>query len=901
MGLLKNCTKIPIPITGGLDETSPVNKVDLKNALKMTNFRISRDGRRVEKRKGLVEEATSFAEDVFGYSTYYDSDSAYCQLAVLESEIQRKVGSGAWTKIHDFAANVAHPVKVLEIQGKQFVIQEGDSRMVHTDKADYQIGITAPATLPTASTSYPAEDTLPLNDTFAYANTGALDAIWTDGDAGNGASTMVTSGPSGQGNDAHSFFLKFTASSVTSTSVAKRSLTTTASLGAKYTLEINTYFDRIGGAKNVRDFQVRVYNGAFQLPLYFLWGNLSIFDSKNSQFSFTTDVIEDKWVTWKFIVDGSDSTAVRVKGYKDGVFLKEVIYAYEDTTNTDTIELIGNAKSASGFVPISYVDNIKITTDSPVVGVHGGIYRYAVTYFRGGNYGCESNPIKSVVGSASYTGSVGHDDIDSGGTYTGDLTKTFRVQIDGNGSPDTMKWSDDAGATWKSSGIPLTSTIYLSYGVSLTCTALIGHTIGDYWDIVCSACSVCAAGQKISLSGIPVSTDPQVTGRHLYRTLVDGSRFYWLATINDNTTTTYVDNLPDGALDYLGAELREDRDTAPNGKFSAWWDERLWISGDDIVYYSDIAIPENFDISSRYVTVQRGDTSDEITGLVPYKDSLYVFRKHSIYVIQKTSIAYGLFLITDDVGCVAPWSMVPVNNMLMFISYRGVELFNGQDVYGAEISLPVDRTIKSIDTTKYDLISAVHYPEKREVWFSLPDRTGGAAATTVVYHYLADAWYNFTFYKTPSCLSLCYDSSKAQVLKMGTRDGCLDLCEAGYQDNTTAISATYRKPWHELSETGDIRRLEVEYEIPSAMSLTANVYIDFDKDVQRTDALVGELISSTDIELRRPHLDFSELGQRAKYVSIEFINSENLGGDLKINEVFLYYRDRDIKGKVYGD
>jgi hypothetical protein len=238
----------------------------------------------------------------------------------------------------------------------------------------------------------------------------------------------------------------------------------------------------------------------------------------------------------------------------------------------------------------------------------------------------------------------------------------------------------------------------------------------------------------------------------------------------------------------------------------------------------------------------------------------------------------------------------------MFLSHRGFELFNGTDVYGLEPSLPIDRTVKTVDMTKTDYICGMHYPEKREVWWSVPDRLSSAAAITIVYHYLADAWYFFSFYKTPSCIVSCYDSTGALVAKMGTRDGYLDLCESTYRDNTTAITATYRKPWIEAGEVADIRRVDCEYEIPSTKALTVNIYVNFDSVVKRTDTMLGEAISqTTDLELRRPHLDFSELGQRAKYVSVEFTNAQNLGGDLKINEITLYLRDRAVKGKIYGD
>jgi len=218
---------IDLPLTGGIDEISPVNKIDMKNALKMENFRISKDGKRVEKRKGLAEEVTDFGADVYGYTTYYNNANTFCELVVIESGISRKVTGGSWGSIHtwspvtltgtinptasvnvvgigtkflselrvgnsiivtgetrtvstitddnhctvtvafsdnandtspDKSFTLAHPVRPIEIQGKQFVIHEDASRMVHYDGNDYQIGISAPTTLPTLTTTYPAED-----------------------------------------------------------------------------------------------------------------------------------------------------------------------------------------------------------------------------------------------------------------------------------------------------------------------------------------------------------------------------------------------------------------------------------------------------------------------------------------------------------------------------------------------------------------------------------------------------------------------------------------------------------------------------------------------------------------------------------------------------------------------
>ena len=57
-----------------------------------------------------------------------------------------------------------------------------------------------------------------------------------------------------------------------------------------------------------------------------------------------------------------------------------------------------------------------------------------------------------------------------------------------------------------------------------------------------------ATKRRVQLTGIPTSADPNVTGRKIYRTVANGSDFKLLTTINDNTTTTYNDNIADGSL-----------------------------------------------------------------------------------------------------------------------------------------------------------------------------------------------------------------------------------------------------------------------------------------------------------------------------------------------------------------
>lgn len=59
------------------------------------------------------------------------------------------------------------------------------------------------------------------------------------------------------------------------------------------------------------------------------------------------------------------------------------------------------------------------------------------------------------------------------------------------------------------------------------------------------------SSQTVSVSAIPIGPTG-VVERILYRTKANGSTFYYLDTLTDNTTTTYTDNTPDTSL---GAQM----------------------------------------------------------------------------------------------------------------------------------------------------------------------------------------------------------------------------------------------------------------------------------------------------------------------------------------------------------
>ncbi len=98
-----------------------------------------------------------------------------------------------------------------------------------------------------------------------------------------------------------------------------------------------------------------------------------------------------------------------------------------------------------------------------------------------------SIPASAVIGSATQTGD-GLDDLTAAGAFVGRDNITVRVAIDAVGTPDTFSVSIDGGESTESTGTAIDGAAQTLFeGVTGTFAATTGHTLADYWDIICTA------------------------------------------------------------------------------------------------------------------------------------------------------------------------------------------------------------------------------------------------------------------------------------------------------------------------------------------------------------------------------------------------------------------------------
>lgn len=151
--------------------------------------------------------------------------------------------------------------------------------------------------------------------------------------------------------------------------------------------------------------------------------------------------------------------------------------------------------------------------------------------------------------------------------------------------------------------------------------------------------------QKIDYSAIPVSSDPQVNARTLWRTFGGGAAFFREHVIADNSTTTYRSMV----ADYVGLwsnaesdvlylpELPTDNIPPEDGHIDFIYDQAtvFWLSGIATqrgrVYFSPAGRPE---AQRSYIQVCNDDTP--LLRIVTYNRARYVFGEAKPYRIDGT-------------------------------------------------------------------------------------------------------------------------------------------------------------------------------------------------------------------------------------------------------------------------
>jgi hypothetical protein len=137
---------------------------------------------------------------------------------------------------------------------------------------------------------------------------------------------------------------------------------------------------------------------------------------------------------------------------------------------------------------------------------------------------------------------------------------------------------------------------------------------------------------KVLVSAIATQTVSYgITARNIYRSKTSSTTLFRLATINDNTTTSFVDTVADTAL---GAEAPSDQGVPPKYSTIITHQTRLFCNDTDepnLLWFSEIDNPYIFKASNNFLI---GDNSGEtIRALSVHDNGVLIFTENQAYLL----------------------------------------------------------------------------------------------------------------------------------------------------------------------------------------------------------------------------------------------------------------------------
>lgn len=257
------------------------------------------------------------------------------------------------------------------------------------------------------------------------------------------------------------------------------------------------------------------------------------------------------------------------------------------------------------------------------------------------------------------------------------------------------------GNTGTFAGTGTTGTLTGTYTWKIT----FGAANGEESDGSGDTAAVVLSAQQGTLTAIPTG-DARTTVRNIYRFGGALTSHYLVGTINDNTSTTYSDNLSDLAALTAGSILAGDvpgdfpnsRLGGTNVRFPVYhYDRTFWVNQNQTnqILWSK---PLNGFAYPVINTIDVGD-SKPVIRLVSIFGELIIFKTDSIWRLTGTDeTSFDLTQTPSAVGTDEPFTIVALPDKIIFANRYGLWVFNGYT------SQPL--------TTKLDL------------WFKQDDRTG---------------------------------------------------------------------------------------------------------------------------------------------------------------------------------
>lgn len=224
---------------------------------------------------------------------------------------------------------------------------------------------------------------------------------------------------------------------------------------------------------------------------------------------------------------------------------------------------------------------------------------------------------------------------------------------------------------------------------------------------------------QIDLSAVPVSSNPAVVARNIYRTVASGSEFGFLDTINDNVTTTYEDTTPDTSLASttppVVGDTIFDHSRPPSGGMMLIWKRTAFVAGDPInptfLAYSRYDLPEAFPLNNAI------EFDERVTGVFATSIGMVVTTESSFWRVLGDNPDYIVDRVIDGFGCVGMRGVGTGRESGWVVDRDGMRLYNLREAL--KISEVIRDRVDGFDKSSLEDAHTAHSCKDNAIlWFN---------------------------------------------------------------------------------------------------------------------------------------------------------------------------------------
>lgn len=357
-----------------------------------------------------------------------------------------------------------------------------------------------------------------------------------------------------------------------------------------------------------------------------------------------------------------------------------------------------------------------------------------------------------------------------------------------------------------------------------------------------STAPITVSSRQVSLSAIPTSLTAGVNARRIYRTTNGGVDYFLLTTLNDNSTTVYVDNTSDYDLALL--PTADDLGNPPGSDGNDYfrllvaWKDRLWGSPNsdpDLVYFSENRKVWGWAPVNSITVKPVGQDLYGVTAFMARRDDLLIGRRRALWMLRGTGPAdFTMIQVAEGVGPIGQDCAIVTRDTAYFLAEDGLYEYGPEglknlardDVYEW---FTTDETFERVNFPSAFL---AHDPRVDVLHLLLPAAGGSTLNRWVTYDIRRKYWLgpHKTDAATPTSQGVMDDPSGTPVMFLGTSAGdLLQFDPALVRDEDTddaavAIDWDAILKFHSMN-TPDIQKYFGELSIISAIQATGTLTI----------------------------------------------------------------------------